>query len=238
MSKGKYVSSRGTKTKKPSEAGVPDIGEPDKYELFLRRADVIEVMLTLDIGNKKMRTVELMNNITRDELLYTGEYLGGAQHGMNRVFAASQKAVNRLPFYARARGNTLQIGRVSKVFEPKNYAIDGYEKPRADQRLRVEKWLKELADIGIVFEGHPLSNEEAHKLVEKIPAKMVADTEQMLKNVKEEYLKELERKDTADAEEVAEAEKAYDEHEQAEISKRRSITATRDGSKAESTGAG
>ena len=214
--KGKYVATK-AKSKQTSKVGVPDIGDPDKYELFLRRTDVLEVLLTLDTGNKKMRSAELMNDITRDDLLYTGEYLGGAQHGLNRVFAASEMAVVRLPFYARARGNVLQIGRISQVFDSKNYSMDegGYERPKDAQRIRVEKWLKELSDIGIVFESgsqwQPLTTDKAHKLVEKIPADKIQETEKLLEDVKVEYLKEVERK----AAEIAALDKAVEEAEKA-----------------------
>lgn len=215
LSKSRYVKTRVKVVQTPVEGGVPDIGEPDKYELFLRRADVLEILLTLqtDVGGKKMNGADVLH-ISPDELLYTGEYLGGAQHGLNRVFAASQGAETRLPFYARARGKELQIGRISDSFTPKSYSVEGYEKPtRGGQKERVEGWLEELSDVGISFElpegekWKALTNEEAHKLVEKISDELKTDTNTRLDIAQAVYQEEMAEKERAKVEiETAERE--------------------------------
>jgi hypothetical protein len=224
---GTYVPSRG-KHKKVSKDGEPDIGDPDKYELFLRRRDIVEALLTLEVGNKKMRSAVLMG-VTSDELLYTGTYLGGAEHGLNKVFASG------LPFYARARGGRIYIGRISHKFDPNNYAINGHHKPHNGERQRIEKWLKELSDVGIVFEMQgqwkPFTTDEAHKMVQVIP-EMDEVTKELFGAAKIEYLEYLRELDRKDAEKAA-LDDALDAVEQVEIPKHSITTAMRDGSKDE-----
>lgn len=249
-----------SKGKKGALGGASAVlGTPTKYEAFLGRPDVIEILLRLATGTKKMpKNGKKLMKVPPDELLYAEGTLGGAQHGLNRVFASSVLAGKgmRLPFYARARGNELQIGRISELFDEDNYAIGKnggkkYERPYIGQPERVKVWLEKLAVVGIRFEPAdgekwiPLSPEAAHKLVENIPVEMKAETLKLL----EEYTKEyLEKK--AEIERAAEVEKTEAEVEKAvemnielvepemvdtaeEMPKHSMTTAIRDGSKAE-----
>lgn len=190
---------------KKVEAGVPEIGNPDKYELFLRRPDVLEVLLTLETDNKKMLKKELLH-IAPEDLLYWGSTYGGAQIGLNRVFAASANAPEglRLPFYARARGDEIQIGRIADEYNAANYATGGnggadHEEPTKMQPDRVKDWLEKFGAVGIRFEPEigekwkPLSNEGAVKLVKKIPADILQETEKLLADEKVVYNEELTR---------------------------------------------
>lgn len=205
--------------KKGAEVGVGDLGLPDKYELFLRRPDVLEVLVTLETDNKKMLKKELLH-IGPEDLLYWGSTYGGAQIGLNRVFAASANAPEglRLPYYARARGDEIQIGRIADEYNAANYATGGadggadHEEPTKQQPDRVKALLDKLGAVGFRFEPEigekwkPLNAEAAHKLVGKIPPEIVQETEKGLADEKVIYLEQLEARRVE--EEAAKAEKA------------------------------
>lgn len=223
LSKGIYRRTVRAGEKKVAEVGVPEIGIPDKYELFLRRSDVLEVLLSLETDNKKMLKKELLH-IAPEDLLYWGSTYGGAQIGLNRVFAASANAPEglRMPFYARARGDEIQIGRIADEYNAANYATGGnggadHEEPTKQQPDRVKALLETLGAVGIRFEPEigekwkPLSNEGAAKLVKKIPVDIVKETEKLLTDEKTVYNEELAR--IKAEEEVAKAEKAAESAE-------------------------
>ena len=217
------------KEEKKVAEGQVDIGIPDKYELFFRRPDIVQALLTLETDNFKMNLKDVVK-VTAEELLYWGGTLQGAAHGLNRVFVASAVAGEglRMPFYARVRKNKMQLGRIGETFDISNYMADSYQKPHVGEGERVKAWLLELSKVGIKFEAEkgkkwqPIEYQKAGELVKKIPASIVEDTEKGLEKAKEEYIAQ---KDAITEEKETQA-KALQEHLKAEKEKAEATTET------------
>lgn len=176
--------------------------EPNKYEIFVRRPDVIKFLRQLKVDNKDMKK-QLVLTANKDDLSYTGTKMGGAGHGLNQVFAAG-----RFPFYARPTGiDKVRIGRISSAFNEKLYATKwsienkhsssgtDYEEPKKGQRERMQEW---ISASGINLENPPVALEEATNEITRIPAEVAAKDEELYQSVRAEYLEELERLQAGD----------------------------------------
>ncbi|MGA3168804.1 MAG: hypothetical protein ABSF14_22105 [Terriglobia bacterium] len=192
-----------TRATAPRTKGVGAVSiEPNKYEIFVRRPDVIKFLRQLKVDNKDMKK-QLVLTANKDDLSYTGTKMGGAGHGLNQVFAAG-----RFPFYARPTGiDKVRIGRISKEFSEKLYATKwsienkfsssgtDYEEPKKGQRERIREW---ISASGINLENPPVTLEEATHEVSRIPAEIAAKDEELYQSVRAEYLEELERLQAGD----------------------------------------
>lgn len=176
--------------------------EPNKYEVFVRRPEVVKFLRQLKVDNKDMKK-QLVLTANKDDLSYTGTKMGGAGHGLNQVFAAG-----RFPFYARPTGiDRVRIGRISNTFNEKLYATKwsienkhsqsgtDYEEPKKGQRERMQEWIKAS---GINLENPPVTLEEATAEVGRIPAEVKEKDDELYQGVRAEYMEELERLQAGD----------------------------------------
>jgi hypothetical protein len=176
--------------------------EPNKYEIFIQRPDVIKFLRQLKVDNKDMKR-QLVLTADKDDLSYTGSKMGGAGHGLNQAFVAG-----RFPFYARPSGiDKIRIGRISTAFNEKLYATKwsienkfsqsgtNYEEPKLGQRERVLEWVKAS---GINYENPPVKLAEAEAEVGRIPASVTASNDELYQNVRAIYADELERLQAGD----------------------------------------
>jgi hypothetical protein len=178
---------------------------PNRFELVLRQLGVVKELRKLSIGNKIMKDNKSII-LTARELLYLHsdvtssiKHINYPCHVLNQIFVAG-----RIPFYARIAGSDkVKIGRVSKNFDPGQYASEeglllkgksdmtAYEEPNYGIRESVKYWLLEY---GINFEDEPVDEEDVSVEITQIPENIKNRDRIAYKILESDYMKYITEK--------------------------------------------